>query len=225
MSLSSSLMKERLKEHFFLLSPLFVTAGRSCGPQMIWNCLLCQNVWGTLHSLSSATTTCTSHYTEPNPHCHGVIQVPLQLQNCLSPSPHIKRVCHLKPEFTLTQLCRCDHPVYCLYKCLVIYLTSVPQLWCMCCSRGPFFQGFCWTLFRVMWKRVALSLCFFSLTYGSVPYYLMICSQYIHYYLILKCRMAKKSTVKTAHCGMLKEFKQQPSSQCNVSSLRYTPAF
>lgn len=60
---------------------------------------------------------------------------------------------------------------------------------------------------------------------GSVPYCLMICSQYFHYYLILKCRMAKKNAVKTAYCGMLEQFKQQLPAQCNISSLRYTPAF
>lgn len=59
---------------------------------------------------------------------------------------------------------------------------------------------------------------------GSVPYYLMILRQYFHYYLILKCRMAKQNTVKTEYCGMLKQFKQQPPTQCYISSPRYTPA-
>lgn len=85
--------------------------------------------------------------------------------NCLSLNPHINRVCHPEFEFPQTQLCRCDQPVYCLYKCLIIYLTSAHQPWYRSCSRRTHIQGFCWTLFRVMWKRVALSLCFFNLTY------------------------------------------------------------
>lgn len=72
--------------------------------------------------------------------------------NCLSLNPHINRVCHPEFELPQTQLCRCDHPVYCLYKCLIIYLTSAHQPWYRSCSRTHI-QGFCWTLFRVMWKR------------------------------------------------------------------------
>lgn len=87
--------------------------------------------------------------------------------NCMSINPHIKRLCHLIPGFTLMQICRYDYPVYCIYKCLIIYLTEtlVHQHFYMPCSRTMHIQGFCCILFRVMWKRVALSLGFFNLTY------------------------------------------------------------
>lgn len=87
--------------------------------------------------------------------------------NCLSINPRINRVCHPKPGLTLMQLCRCDYPVYCIYKCLIIYLieTLAHQPFYRSCSRWMHIQGFCYTLFRLMWKRVARSLGFFSLTY------------------------------------------------------------
>jgi len=88
--------------------------------------------------------------------------------NCLSINPCIKRVCHLKPGFTPMQLCRCDYPVHCIYKCSTIHLTETAELHqplCVSCSRRMRIQGFCCTLFRVMWKRVALSLGFLNLTY------------------------------------------------------------
>lgn len=53
---------------------------------------------------------------------------------------------------------------------------------------------------------------------GSVPYCLMIPSQYFHYHLTLKCRIAKKNIGKTEHYDMLKQFKQQPPTQCSTSS-------
>lgn len=53
---------------------------------------------------------------------------------------------------------------------------------------------------------------------GSVPYYLMIPRQYFHYYPTLKCRLAKKNIVRTERCERCDMLKQQPPSQCSISS-------
>lgn len=44
--------------------------------------------------------------------------------NCPIINPLINSICHPKTGFILMQLCGWDYPVYCIYKCLLIYFTE-----------------------------------------------------------------------------------------------------
>lgn len=148
---------------FFLVVSSFCQSRDIVVPKL-WD-WLCQKVWGTLHSLSSAATTCSSHSIEPDLCCHGVIPVPLWLPVEL-PESKPSHQQSLPPQTWIHPNTALQVGPSCFLPLLVLnnLPNSVHQPWCTCCSRRRHFQGFCWALFRVMWKRVALSLCFFNLT-------------------------------------------------------------
>lgn len=196
MSLCSSFMEERLKEHFSGCLLFLPQQGDVVVPKLYETGFLARRYEGLF----------TAWVQQPRLVHHVTLSQPftaVELSkclcscwcNCLSLNPHTNRVSHPKSEFTLTQLCRCDHPVYCLYKCLIIYSTSVHQPWCLSCSRRMHIQGFCWALQSDVAEGGLVPVLFQSNVYGSVPYSLMILSQYFHYYLILKCRMDKKNSI------------------------------
>lgn len=122
---------------FWGLSHLFAATGRCGIPQNIQECLLCQRGWSNNH---------TSHcllFTELGPRCLRDTRVSLWC-NYSSINPHKHRVCHLKPGFTLVQLCICNYPADCFYKGLMIYLSEllVQQLCSVSCTSRLHFQPF-----------------------------------------------------------------------------------
>lgn len=129
---------------FWGLSHLFAATGRCSSPQNIQECFLCQRGWRILQlGFSNNHTSHCLLLTELGPRCLRDTRASLWC-NYLSINPHKHRVCHLKPGFTLVQLCICDYPADCFYKGLMIYLSEllVQQLCSVSCTSRLHFQPF-----------------------------------------------------------------------------------